>query len=393
MDQVREVLTDTLVSRVPGAKPWVRGLANVHGCLVTVADTPHFLRIDRAAAGERESAADARAREEQTREINRRNQEEILRLLDEISDLADGDLSTNATATEGITGAIADAINYATDALRETVTNINSVSVAVAGEARSTRETAVRLTDASETHASQITSVAGSIEGLASAGRTVSANADRSRELAEQAVQFANDGNTAVRATIDGMDNIRETIQETSKRIKRLGESSQEIGEIVGLIDDIADQTNILALNAAIQASMAGEQGRGFLVVADEVQRLAERASQALIRIEMVSNEMAGLVTAISGSAFGQTTQADAANESMAKISEITAATTSGMQDTSNSVGRLAQLAADLRTSVAGVQLPDSAAAGGDVVGLNVDDGPVSGDANTEPTPVAQAGA
>ena len=387
----------------------------------------------REAAGERESAVDARTREEETREINRRNQEAILRLLDEISDLADGDLTTNATVTEDITGAIADAINYAIDALRETVTNINSVSVAVAGEARSTRETAVRLTEASETQANQITSVAGSIEGLAEAARTVSANADRSREVAEQAVQYANEGNTAVRATIDGMDNIRETIQETSKRIKRLGESSQEIGEIVGLIDDIADQTNILALNAAIQASMAGEQGRGFAVVADEVQRLAERASQAtkqiealvkaiqsdtneavnsmeqstagvvqgaelaegagqaLVRIEMVSNEMSGLVTSISDSAGGQTTQADAANESMAQISEITAATTSGTQETANSIGRLAQLAADLRTSVAGFQLPDLAASGAEVVGLHEDSAVAPDDG--EPTSVAQVGA
>jgi twitching motility protein PilJ len=360
------------------------------------------LSARREAAGERESAIDARSREVYTRELNRQNQEAILRLLDEISDLADGDLTTNATVTEDITGAIADAINYAIDALRETVTNINSVSVEVASEARRTRKTAVNLSSASETQAAQIRVAAESIDALASAARTVSANAERSREVAQQSVQYANDGTDAVRATIDGMDNIRETMQETSKRIKRLGESSQEIGEIVGLIDDIADQTNILALNAAIQASMAGEQGRGFAVVADEVQRLAERAShatkqiealvkaiqsdtneavnsmeqstagvvqgaalaedagQALVRIEIVSQEMAELIAAISDSSAGQTQQADTTNDTMAEISNITAATSSGTQETAASIGRLAQLAADLRTSVAGFRLPDS---------------------------------
>jgi twitching motility protein PilJ len=351
----------------------------------------------------RDPAAEAKMLEQQARAINRQNQEAILRLLDEIRNLADGDLTTNATVTEDVTGAIADAINYAIDALLETVMNINRVSVEVAGEARLSRDTSERLSQASLQQASQVEQAAQSIEQLAESARTVSINVQRLREVAGQSVQFANEGNQAVRATIDGMDNIRETIQETSKRIKRLGESSQEIGEIVGLIDDIADQTNILALNAAIQASMAGERGRGFAVVADEVQRLAERASQAtkqiealvkafqsdtneavhsmepstagvvqgaelaemagqaLVRIEVVSGELAGLTESISDSSAGQTTQADAANNSMNEISRITQATSSGSQETATSIGRLAQLAADLGTSVAGFRLPDDA--------------------------------
>ena len=123
---------------------------------------------------------------------------------------------------------------------------------------------------------------------MAASTEEVSGNAERSADVARHSVDVAHKGGEAVRRTIDGMNAIRETIQETSKRIKRLGESSQEIGNIVELINDIAEQTNILALNASIQASMAGEAGRGFAVVADEVQRLAERAANATKQIEVL---------------------------------------------------------------------------------------------------------
>jgi twitching motility protein PilJ len=351
---------------------------------------------------ERIAAAQARTREEKTRTVNQDNQDAILRLLDEIGDLADGDLTISATVTEDITGAIADAINFSIEALRDTVTNINESSVKMANAARGSRDTAVRLTQASETQANQIEGAASSIRSLAESARTVSSDATRGQEVATQQVAHAADGSKAVRATIDGMDSIRETIQETSKRIKRLGESSQEIGDIVGLIDDIADQTNILALNAAIQASMAGEQGRGFAVVADEVQRLAERASQAtkqieglvkaiqsdtneavasmeqstagvvqgaelaedagqaLIRIEMVSEELATLVSGISDSSSGQMTQATTVAQVMDEIQRITTEARAGTQETAGAIGGLAQLATDLRTSVAGFRLPDS---------------------------------
>ncbi|TXH92708.1 MAG: chemotaxis protein, partial [Pseudomonas sp.] len=222
----------------------------------------------------------------ETAEKNERNQAAILRLLDEIADLADGDLTVAATVTEDFTGAIADSINYSIDQLRDLVATINSTAVQVAAAAQETQATAMHLAEASEHQAQEIAGASAAINEMAVSIDQVSANASESSAVAERSVAIANKGNEVVHNTITGMDNIREQIQDTSKRIKRLGESSQEIGDIVSLINDIADQTNILALNAAFQASMAGDAGRGFAVVADEVQRLAERSSAATKQIE-----------------------------------------------------------------------------------------------------------
>ena len=211
-------------------------------------------------------------------ERNRRNQDAILRLLDEMSSLADGDLTVQATVTDDITGAIADSINYAIEALRELVATINDTAMQLDQATRQTQAAAGHLAKASVAQSRQVAAATDAVSAMAASIEEVSGNAERSADVARHAVDVAHKGGDAVRRTIDGMNTIRENIQDTSKRIKRLGESSQEIGNIVELINDIAEQTNILALNASIQASMAGESGRGFAVVADEVQRLAERA-------------------------------------------------------------------------------------------------------------------
>ncbi|MCU0834515.1 MAG: methyl-accepting chemotaxis protein [Chromatiaceae bacterium] len=344
--------------------------------------------------------AEARRREAASLAQNESNQQAILRLLDEMGDLADGDLTVEATVTEDITGAIADSINYAVDALRALVTTINETSAKVASSAQETRDTATRLAEASEVQTQQISQATAAIMSMTQAIDEVARNATESAEVASRSVVVAGRGAQTVRDTIQGMDAIREQIQETSKRIKRLGESSQEIGEIVELIDDIADQTNILALNAAMQAAMAGEAGRGFAVVADEVQRLAERSSnatkqiEALVRtiqadtseavssmeastagvveganlaenagdalreIENVSNYIADLTRRIADSAQHQSREAGNINTTVSAIQQITETNTESTRRTAQSVEALADLAVDLQRSVAGFRLP-----------------------------------
>ncbi len=209
-------------------------------------------------------------------------------MLDELSSLADGDLTVQATVTEDITGAIADSINYAIEALRELVATINDSSILVDAASKQTEGTARQLLRASETQAKQAAAASESMARMAMSIEEVSGNAERCSDVARHSVEVAHKGGEAVRRTIAGMNTIRETIQDTSKRIKRLGESSQEIGNIVELIEEIAEQTNILALNASIEASRAGEASRGFAVVADEVQKLAERSTNATKKIEVL---------------------------------------------------------------------------------------------------------
>lgn len=343
---------------------------------------------------------DSERRKQETEEQNWRNQDAILRLLDELGNLAEGDLTVQASVTEDITGAIADSVNYAIEALRDLVSTINNTSSLVASAVQETSAIADRLAKSSEIQARQIESASSTVTQMSRSMDDVSAKTASSAEVAEKSVGIAHEGGDRVRRTIRGMDTIREHIQDTSKRIKRLGESSQEIGDIVALINDIADQTNILALNAAIQASAAGDAGRGFAVVADEVQRLAERSSNATKRIEMlvktiqadtneavismekstsevvggaglaqkagealeeiekVSASLAELIDEVSKSSGQVSEMASRVAAAMTSINDITGQTAESSVATASAIGKMHRLAQELRQSVTGFRLP-----------------------------------
>ncbi len=215
-----------------------------------------------------------------------RTQESIIKLLDEVSGIAEGDLTQEAEVTAEVTGAIADSFNNAIVELRRIITEVQSASTRVNEASSDIRLSMDRLSQGSEEQSGQIIDTTAAIDEMAISIRQVSENASMSATVAQQALSNAKQGAEVVENTITGMNNIRDQVQETSKRIKRLGESSQEIGEITQLIGEIADRTSILALNASIQAAMAGEAGRGFAVVAEEVERLADRATDSTKRIE-----------------------------------------------------------------------------------------------------------
>jgi methyl-accepting chemotaxis protein len=337
----------------------------------------------------------------QTREERDAMQASVTKLLDEVSGLAEGDLSVEAEVTTEVTGAIADSFNYMIAQLRSIITGVQEATLQVSSSANEIQTTTEHLSQGSEAQAMQIADTSSAIEEMAVSIQQVSENATVSATVGEQALANAQQGAQAVQNTIGGMNRIRDQVQETAKRIKRLGESSQEIGEIVQLIGDIADRTSILALNASIQAAMAGEAGQGFAVVAEEVERLAERsteatkeidtlirtiqnetneavaameattnevvegsllaeeAGQALSEIETVSNRLAELSQSISLASKQQARGSETLAKSMGEIAEVTQQTAAGTKQASVSISTLAMLADELRDSVSAFKLPE----------------------------------
>ena len=351
-------------------------------------------QAQRAALAENQRL-EAERQEQEAKRVNDANQAAILRLMNELQTVAEGDLTQQATVTEDITGAIADSVNYTVEELRTLVSQVQGTVGRVTETTQQVEATSTELLAASDEQLREIRETGESVLQMAGRINDVSSQAQQTAQVARQSLQAAETGLTAVQNTIGGMNSIRDQIQETSKRIKRLGESSQEIGEITELISDITEQTNVLALNAAIQAASAGEAGRGFSVVAEEVQRLAERsgdatrqiaalvktiqtdtqdaaaamerstqgvvegtrlsdaAGNALGDIDRVSRQLADLIAHISSQASREAESANVVAANIQHIFAVTEQTGEGTRSTAQMVRELSRTAEELKQSVA----------------------------------------
>ena len=330
----------------------------------------------------------------------KRSEDAVIKLLDEMGDLAQGDLTVEAQVTNEVTGAIADSVNFAIGEMRILVNGIKTASNDVSVTTEDSEEMIAQLLTSNDAQSEEILNAAQEIEEMSLTMERMSGSALQSSERARVTAESAKKGASAVRNTILGMNSTRNQIQDTAKRLKRLGESSQQINEIVNLIQDVTEQTNVLSLNASIQAAMAGEAGRGFAVVAEEVQRLADRsarasseitelvkniqqdannaissmettteevitgakmadeAGQALDEIERISQELYDAIERVASEATEESTVAKTVSSRMNNLKSATEQADLSVSQVAAALGQVRDVVDRLNQSVAGFQLP-----------------------------------
>lgn len=325
--------------------------------------------------------------------------QQVLKLLSDIKGAAKGDLTVRAQVSNDVLAAVADSFNFLVGSLRKVVNGIQDVASQVTTATGKSINDTKELAQQAKTQAEQIEGALRQMERMVNTIKDVSDVAKRAEQVAQQAATTAETGGRAVDRTVEGIHELRQTIAETSKMMKRLGEGSQQIGKIVTSISQIASQTNLLALNATIEAARAGEQGQGFAVVAEEVRKLAERSASAteeisgivstiqdeisrvmsamesgtqqvvggtqlaaeaktnLNAIIDVSREINGLIQNITRAAHKQAVSAEEISGTVKQVSEISVNTVRQAGDVTASLDGLAMMVGKLQSSVANFRL------------------------------------
>jgi methyl-accepting chemotaxis protein len=321
-------------------------------------------------------------------------QHQVMDLLSVVSSAAEGDLTVKAEVTADALGSVADAFNLMITGLMSLVTQAHNVALEIQRSTTDILHSSDRMKQGAVQQTNQIKNASDAVNTMSNTTQRMAKNADAATQTSLKATQAAVKGGASVAETIKGMQRIRAAVQTTGKKIKGLGERSLEIGAIIEVINEIATQTNLLALNAAIEAARAGEQGRGFAVVADEVRKLAERAARAtkditglikgiqvetseavtvmeegtreveegtkladqagaaLREIEQIVKQTAVLMTDITKAADDQVEVTAQVVHSMDTISKLTQETTHGVQDTVSTIGKLAELSTRLTSAI-----------------------------------------
>jgi len=269
-------------------------------------------------------------------------QKQLTDLLIVVSNSAEGDFTQRAVVTEGALGALADSFNLMVDDLGNLIREVQSAALQVGDAASEILAATEQMARGAEEQSVQVANASAAVEEMAASIRQVAMNADSASEAAQRATQVAQTGGNTVMETIEGMKRIRATVQDSSQKIKSLGESSLEISKIVQTIEDIANQTNLLALNATIEAARAGDAGRGFAVVADQVRELAERATKATNDIsQLVQTIQSETQDAVSAMERGTlevergTKLADSASRALVEIQSVVQQSTELIQEIS----------------------------------------------------------